>query len=85
MLRDELATAWRNVADAAVGTVKIANAFKVSPAAVVVNGAAAGVEMVASVDGPADVTKVTDAAKPERDDLRDVIERLQAYWGQGSA
>ena len=86
MLRDALAAAWRNVTQAAAGTVRIANAFKVSTAAVVVNGAAAGVEKVASVDGPADVTNVTDAAKAEpRDDLRDVIERLQLYWGQGPA
>jgi hypothetical protein len=86
MLRDALATAWRNVTQAVAGTVKMANAFKVCPAAVVVNGTAAGVEKVAGVDGSADVTNVTDAAKAEpRDDLRDVIERLQLYWGQGPA
>jgi hypothetical protein len=86
MLRDALATAWGNVTQAAAGAVKMANAFKVSRPAVVVNGAAAGVEKLASDDGPADVTNVTDAAKAEpRDDLRDVIQRLQVYWGSGPA
>jgi hypothetical protein len=82
MLRDAVATAWRNATETAAGTVKIANAFKVSGSAVVVNGAAIGVEKVADVDGAAAITNVADAAKIEpRDALRDVIERLQKYWG----
>jgi len=82
-LRVAVATAWRNVTRAAAGTVKIANAFKVSDAARVVT---AGVEKVANVDGPADGANVAAAAQVEpRDDLRDVIERLQVYRGQGPA
>jgi len=80
MLRVAVATAWRNVAHAAAGTVKSANAFKVSGAAAVVNGAAVGAGKVADVDGTADDAKVE-----RRDDLRDVIERLRGYWGQGPA
>jgi len=75
MLRVAVATAWRNVTHADAGTVKIAKAFKVSRAAVVVN-----VEKVANVDGAADAAKVE-----PRDDLRDVFERLQVYWRRGSA
>jgi hypothetical protein len=81
VLRDALSTAWRNVTDAAADTVKIADAFKVSA-----NVAAVGDGKVADVpdpDGAADVTNVADAAKVEpRDDLRDVIEQLQVYWGE---
>jgi hypothetical protein len=57
MLRDAVATAWRNVAHATAGTVQIANAFKASDTAVFVNGAPAGVEKVANVDGAAAVTE----------------------------
>jgi len=78
ILRDAVAAAWRNVAHAAAGTSKIANAFQVSNAAVVVNGAAVGAGKVADVHGPVDEVKVE-----RRDDLRDVIERLRVYWGQG--
>jgi hypothetical protein len=84
VLRDALTTAWRNVTDAAADTVKIADAFNVSA-----NVTAVGDGKVADVrdpDGPAEVTNVADADKAEpRDDLRDVIERLQVYWGQRPA
>jgi len=85
-LRVAVATAWRNAAQTAAGTVKIANAFRISDQAVVVNSAAAGGEKVADVDRPAAVTDVAGAAKVgPRDDLREVIERLRGYWGQRPA
>jgi hypothetical protein len=61
MLRDALATAWRNVTNAAANAVKIADAFMVAEAAGVANVAAVGeiVAKVANVDDPGAVSDLT--------------------------
>jgi hypothetical protein len=92
MLRDALATAWRNVTNVGTDAVKVADAAC----------GAADVAMAADVDNvdvpdaaadvaniPADVADVpainaADADKTEPpDDLQSAIERLQSYWGAG--
>jgi hypothetical protein len=101
MLRDALATAWRNVTN--IG----ADAFKIADASCVANGAADVIDIVAKVaevedidvtnvaadvaNVPADVAnvpaiKAADVDNIEPPDaLQSVIEKLQAYWGPGPA
>jgi hypothetical protein len=69
MLRDALATAWRNVTNATANAVNIADAFKVADAAVTAK----------SPDAPAVIANVADV-NVTGDDLQSVIDRLQVDW-----